>query len=240
MKTNLFCFPFAGGSKYSYNPFLPFVPGHVAAIPVELPGRGGRFREALQTDLDCIVDDAFRQIGPHLHQPYALYGHSMGTVVAYLLARKIIRAGAPKPVHLFVTGRGGPSIVEKEPPKHLLPKAEFRDKLRTIGGSPDAVLADESMFNFFEPILRADFKALHAYRHQPAEPIDVPITVIIGAEEQVTYQDAQAWQRETTRPVVVKRMPGKHFFIFDYPEEIMKLVGAKLSVPAAPVAQGFG
>lgn len=159
MKVNLFCFPFAGGSKYSYNNYVRLAPRTIKVIPMEYPGRGARFKEELLTDLNEIVDDCFEQIKNQTSERYAIYGHSMGSVMAYLLAKKIIENGLPQPEHLFVTGRGGPSHTEEiRPFRYLLSKDKFIATLKSMGGSPDEVLEDEGLMNFFEPIFRRIFR----------------------------------------------------------------------------------
>src|SRR4051794_37934122 len=103
-KINLFCLPFAGGSRYSYISFANCAPENICVIPIELPGRGSRFRETLLTNMDSVVTDIFQQIKDRLDEPYGIYGHSMGTLSGYLLTKKIIQKNLNKPIHLFFTG----------------------------------------------------------------------------------------------------------------------------------------
>ncbi|MBL0743053.1 thioesterase II family protein [Chryseolinea lacunae] len=225
MKINLLCFPFAGGSKYSYNTFSKIAPRHLHIVPLDYPGRGARFKESLLTEMSRIVDDAYEFVKKHAGENYALYGHSMGTVVAYLVTKRIVRDNLPKPLHLFVTGRGGPSISDDvKPARYLLSKDKFIQAIKELGGSPAEVLDDEDIMSFFEPIFRADFQALDTYEYEPSEAFDVPITVMTGADEQVSYEQVVAWQRETTRPIVARQFPGNHFFIFDHVKEIVRII----------------
>src|ERR1041384_6956218 len=133
---NIFCFPFAGGSKYSYNGFQPFLPPAITLIPVELPGRGARMDEALLKDVDLLCDDVYKQIKSRLVHPYAFYGHSMGSLIAYLITTRIIRDGLDQPVHLYFTGCVGPSEIASQPKTYHLPKDEFISELKKMGGSP--------------------------------------------------------------------------------------------------------
>lgn len=223
-KVKLYCLPFAGGSRYSYNGYIKSAPSNVVVTPVELPGRGMRYNEQLLADADRMADDVFEQIRSDLNSPYAIYGHSMGTLLGYLLTKRIVEADLPKPLHLFFSGRGGPSVKYDEPPRYGLPKAEFVTKLRELGGSPDEVLADDSLIEFFEPILRADFQAVETFNYVASEPFDIPITVMIGTNEKTNYEQALAWKKETTADVTVRQFPGKHFFIFQFEKEILKLI----------------
>lgn len=226
---NLFCLPYAGGSLYSYNNYAKSAPGHIKVIPVEIPGRGSRYKEKLLTDLESVIDDIFEQIRDRIHEPYGLYGHSMGTLLGFMLTKRIIQENLNKPLHLFFTGCVAPSVDLDEPIRYLLPKAEFITTIRELGGCPDEILEDNDLMNFFEPILRADFQAVETYKYCETNPFDVPIDIMIGTEEKFTYKQALQWQKETTAKVEVRQFPGKHFFIFDYHSEIMKIMTQKLT-----------
>ena len=224
---NIFCLPFAGGSKYSYHGYVKQAPASVRLIPLDLPGRGARAEEALLTDLHRMVDDVMGQIRDRLTHPFAFYGHSMGALLAYLVAKRIAAEGLPQPLHLFLTGRGAPSQPETDPPRHLLPRREFMEKLRELGGSPTELLENEELMGHFEPILRADFKALDTFRYQASAPLEIPICVMIGTHEKITYAQAQSWQQETILPITVRQLAGNHFFIFDYEAEIVHMMAKK-------------
>lgn len=230
IKINLFCLPFAGGSKYSYKGYAHHAPKHINVHTFELPGRGSRIREELLTDMEEIVEDIFSQM-EHLlmDKAYAIYGHSMGTLIGYLLVKRISKTNLPMPLHLFFTGRGGPSIEPELPFRYTLPKNDFIKKIRDLGGSPDEILNDNDLMEFFEPILRADFQAIETYVHKESTPFPVPITAIIGVEESTTYEQAKAWQKETSEKLDIRQFPGKHFFIFDYEHEVMKIIEKKIN-----------
>ena len=235
-RINLFCLPFAGGSKYAYRGYAKAAPAALNVIPLELPGRGARYKAALLTDMDRIVADVFGQVQDRLDQPYAIYGHSMGTLVGYLLTKRILHEDLPPPRSLFFSGRGGPSLPADDAPYHLLPRPAFLAKIRELGGCPEEVLQDNELMNLFEPILRADFKALETCPYAGTFPFPIPITAMIGADERVSYDDALAWQAETAEPLAVKVFPGNHFFIFNHEAEIMDLVAAQLRAPVRHAA----
>ena len=221
---NLFCLPFAGGSQYSYSSYVGLAPSHINVIPIEIPGRGSRLRENLLTNIHDMVDDVYYQIRGKLEAPYAIYGHSMGSLLGYLLTKKIIANRLNQPVRLFFTGCVGPSVENRERDRHLMPKEEFITKISDLGGSPDEILRDPELMEFFEPILRADFQAVETYEYEEGSPFDIPIDVVIGIDERATYREAQEWQKETTGPVRIRQLPGRHFFIFEYTQEIMNAI----------------
>jgi surfactin synthase thioesterase subunit len=224
----MICLPFAGGSKYSYYRYVKLAPPWLKVIPLDLPGRGSRLNETLLTDMHEIVEDVFNRVRPLIDEPYMLYGHSMGALTTLLLTRKIRREGLRMPLRLFVTGHGGPAANENRIVRHNLPERELIDELAVLDGIPGDVIKDETLLGFFLPIIRADFKAIETFRYNAEEKFDIPITCIIGREEQITIEKAMAWQRETTMPVEVKQFPGKHFFIYQYEREIINMAAKQL------------
>jgi surfactin synthase thioesterase subunit len=225
---NLFCLPFAGGSKYSYNNFESRFPPGIKIQALDFPGRGSRVREELVYSMNELTQDVYRQLKPMLHHPYALFGHSMGGILCYLLSVKIRQQGDPAPVHLFVTGTSGPSWDEPEPMYYQLEKKEFIKALRELGGIPLELLENSELFDFFEPVLRADLEAIDTYKYNPAPPLDIPITAIRGADESVTRQSVMTWQNESTKPLDLLELPGNHFFVFDHIDTIGEIIKGKL------------
>jgi surfactin synthase thioesterase subunit len=232
-KVTVYCLPFAGGNQHSYSKFADYTSEHISFLPVELPGRGARWKEPLLTDIHAITNDVFKQVSADLSNPYAIYGHSMGSLLGYLLTKKALARQLPPPLHLFFSGAHEPTRPMVKHPRHLFSKEEFLKKLKDLGGSPDEVLDDPMMLDFYEPLLRADFQATDSYQHKPSKPFDIPITVMIGMEEGITIEQALAWQQETTIPIEVFQFPGKHFFIYEYVREIIELIELRLKpVPA--------
>jgi surfactin synthase thioesterase subunit len=227
-KINLFGLPFSGGSKYSYKEFGKHVPSFINFIPLEIPGRGARASETLLTDIQAISDDVFKQVKDKLSLPYAIYGHSLGGILGYLLIRQIIKAGLNQPLHLFVTGCGGPAGSFSDNVDYRLPTASFFQKISELGGSPNEVLQNPALMEFFEPILRADFEAVDNFKYTAGTPFNIPVSVVLGTEEQTTYEEGLIWQQETSLPVDVKQMNGGHFFIFGNEDKIMKMISDKL------------
>jgi len=233
-KITLLAFPFAGGSRYSYNEFKKHVPDFLNFVPIDLPGRGSRITEMLLSDITAIIQDALEQVKSHLYSPYAIYGHSMGAVVSYLLILEIKRHNLPPPLHLYVSGRGAPSIIDEESPSYDLPKEQFKDRLIELGGSPKEVLENDMLFDFFEGILRADFKAIENYQYRNEPAVDIPIDVFYGSDDEVTKDEAEQWNVHSTKTVTVTVYDGDHFFIFDHAAELMTKIGDSLESKSFP------
>lgn len=221
---NLFCFPFAGASFYAYKPFEKYLPNHIRVVGIDLPGHGRRMREPLLTDIKEMVRDIWAIIKDDLNFPYAFYGHSLGTLLAYELTVRVIRQGKPLPLRLFLSGRAGPSV-SKNRDVYLLPKAEFIKKVTEYDGTPGEVIQSAELMDLMEPILRADFRAVGTYRHQETSPLPMPITIMFGSDDkEVTYEEALKWQEVASDKIAFRRFTGNHFFIFEHTPEICKII----------------
>jgi surfactin synthase thioesterase subunit len=227
---NLVCIPFAGGNRYSYRPLLDLMPTQINVVPLEFPGRGCRSSESLLTDMGAIVNDLYARISEHTkHGNYAIFGHSMGGIVAYLLARKIHDYGDRGPVHVFITGAPAPSAATRSDKRsHLLSKFEFIRFVNSLGGCQPGILDDEEMIDYLEPILRADCMAVETYKHGQSFLLNIPLTIITGQEEKFGSEDLFLWARESYKIDFIT-LPGNHFFIFSSAEELLEIINQKLS-----------
>lgn len=225
---NLFCFPFVGGDAGAYSSLQAFAGDTLNFIPLELPGRGARYAAPLVDNIQLLADDCYRQLSQKLYTPFAFFGHSMGALLAYLLARKLVSMNLPLPVYLFASGFGGPSIAITSARRQVAVGEEWKRKLHEVMQIPLSVLNSETFWAVYEPIIRTDLLLFKKYVYEPCTPFDIPITVFIGAEDDITPAEANAWQRETTRPVTVYTFSGKHHFWKDHPGEIMSIIQQQL------------
>lgn len=227
---DLFCLHFAGGNKYSYRAFVQKAPSFINIIPLEAPGRGARMGEALLTDIHKMAEDFLRQLKPRLNgKPYAIYGHSMGALVAFLLARKLRDNGHNLPVQLFLTGTSGPSSPARlQNKRHLLERDAFLQEITALGGLPLEILDSKELLEYIEPIIRKDFMVSENYQYNEEMPLQIPFTVATGTEENMDEEEILAWQKESTEPVDFRKFEGDHFFIFRHTSEIVDLISKKL------------
>ncbi len=227
---NVFCLPFAGGNKYSYREFKEKAPSSINFINLEYPGRGARIKEPLVSDVSTLVNDLYKDIVTIVEkEDYAIYGHSLGGLMCYLLTKKLVENGHRPPVHLFISGTTGPSSNSRiEKKRHLLPKKEFIQELKDLQGMPDEILNSDELLEYYEPILRSDFQASENYIYDNCDPLDIPITVITGIDENMEAADIELWQKETKHVVDFKRFPGNHFFIYNYAQAIVQIISNKL------------
>ncbi|MFF4591167.1 ACP S-malonyltransferase [Streptomyces sp. NPDC001388] len=227
-KPRLFYVAYAGGDERAYAGLAEHCPG-IDVVALERPGRGRRTSEPLLREPAAIVDDLLAQLRDRLDGPYALYGHSLGARLAFLLCHRLRAEGLPEPAHLFVSGESGPAIPSRERDTWRLPTEDFWQRLKQLGGIPSELWDHADLMVFYERVLRADFAALGAYEHTDQPPLDLPVTAMYGEDEWFTRADIDAWQRETTRPLTVHRFPGDHFFIREQWPALGRIVTSRLA-----------
>lgn len=226
----LFMLPYAGASASVYEKWKLVLQPSIDVVPVELPGRGRRFPERLLTSIPALVEDAYGIVAGRLSSgPYALFGHSLGSLIAFELARKAVRCGHRPPEHLFVSGRAAPSVKASEEMTYLLPDDLFRQKILRFGGTPPEIFRNEDYLSVFMPILKADYEAYDTYRFkEEAERLSCPVTVFHGLQDEPG--DPELWGLHTTGDCNARAYQGGHFFIHEHAKPIaewMKDVLAK-------------
>ncbi|HCY85016.1 MAG TPA: hypothetical protein DHV36_07770, partial [Desulfobacteraceae bacterium] len=204
-KVQLYVFPFAGASFYSYNPVINAIrqvpENNLDIRPLELPGRGKRIGSPLLSDLGDMADDLFSGIRNELHSPCVFWGHSLGSILAYEVILRLLDTGCNLPVHLLVSGRRGPAVPSREKNIGELPREEFYQKLKAYGGTPEQILREKELMDLFEPVLRADFSAAAQERTTPVRKIPLAVTVMNGTQDTVTHRDCMGWQDITDSPI---------------------------------------
>lgn len=222
-RMRLFIFPYAGGAASAFRTWPDHLSPDLEVCPVQLPGREKRIREPLFSNLLGLVKTLVPVLRPSMDIPFAFFGHSMGALIGFELARELRRQGLAGPAYLFVSGRGAPQIPDPEPPLHQLPDGEFIDGLRRYNGTPDAVLQHKELMEILLPILRADFTMSETYTYIPEPPLDCPIMAFGGLEEKLLQRDhVTAWEHQTTRTFHLHMFPGSHFFIHDYRDDLLQ------------------
>lgn len=210
----LFCFPYSGASASAFYSWVNSLPPAIEVCPVELPGRGARLMEPLCAQLPPLIEATAEGLLPALDKPFALFGHSMGALVSFELARHLRRRYKIEPVHLFVSGHGAPQLPDDEPPIHALPEAEFIARVRGLNGTPDEIWQHPELRDLLIPILRADFSVCETYQFYPDEPLRHPISALAGLDDPyVSREQMEGWREQTTGAFSVRMFPGDHFYL---------------------------
>lgn len=169
-RLHLFCFPYGGASAQAYYCWKDVLPTEVALSSIQLPGRGARLREPPMTRLVLLVQELARAIRPYLNKPFAFFGHSLGAVIAFELARELRKTSGHLPSGCFVSARRAPQIPASGPPIHQLPDEAFLKEIERYSGTPREILADTELMELLLPALRADFECLETYQYQQEPP----------------------------------------------------------------------
>jgi medium-chain acyl-[acyl-carrier-protein] hydrolase len=229
----LFCFPYAGGGSAIFRGWPRQLPEEVEVVSALLPGREGRFREPPLDRVGDVIDAAAENILPWLDRPFAFFGHSMGALVSFELARRLRRDYGREPEHLFVSGRPAPQLPEEDPPIYDLPEPEFVAELERLNGTPREVLAHAELLGLVVPLLRADFAVCQTYAYLPAPPLGCPITAFGGLQDpDVRRETLEAWREQSRAGCALHMLPGDHFFINRAQADVLRIIARKLQTRA--------
>ncbi|VEP11898.1 Polyketide synthase family protein [Hyella patelloides LEGE 07179] len=225
----LFGFPYAGAGASIFNYWIKQLPTEIELCAIQLPGRENRLTESPLTRIKELVNLLVPHLKPYLDRPFALFGHSMGALLSFEITRELRRRNYPLPIHLFVSGRNAPQLLDLQPPIHHLPDDRFIEKIENFNGTPEAVWQDKKLVEQILPILRADFALLETYFYGNESPFDFPITAFGGLEDsQVEQVKLAAWKHQTTANFALQMFEGDHFFLHSADRELLQAISAQL------------
>jgi medium-chain acyl-[acyl-carrier-protein] hydrolase len=242
-RLRLFCVPCAGRGAALYRAWPEFSGCEMELYAMQLPGRESRLREPPFTRMSDAVERAAEVIGRHLDLPLALFGHSMGAILCFELARLLRNRYGVGPTHLFVSARRAPQFPDPRPPLRHLPDARFIAEIdRRYNGLPREVLANAELMELLLPMLRADVQMIETYAYEPDLPLDCPITAFGGLEDSdLRIEDLEGWRAHTNSRFETKVFPGDHFFVQSVPKEILGTISRSLNLTNDFVShRGFG
>lgn len=228
----LVCFPHAGGAAGFYFPLSEALSPTVETLAVQYPGRQDRRTELGLGTVEELADGIAEALVPLLDsRPLALFGHSMGAVLAYEVARRMEHEAASPPAALFTSGRRAPCRHRVED-THLREDQALVEELRELGGTDPRLLDDAAVMRLFLPAVRRDYRAIETYRHRPGPELSCPITVLTGDQDpRTTIGEARDWRHHTTGACTLEVFGGGHFFLGEHLPDVAALVTARLQPP---------
>jgi medium-chain acyl-[acyl-carrier-protein] hydrolase len=213
-RLRLFCLPFAGGNASVYAPWQAELGPDIEVCAVQLPGRASRLSELPLTSLPELIETLANIVAREAGLPFAFFGHSMGALLGFEVARHCARHGLPTPVRLFASGCAAPQRRAEKEPVHCLPDDELIAELGTYNGTPPELLAHRELMALVLPMLRADFGLVENYVYRPGPLLNIPVTVLAGVDDpHVERAQAEAWSLESNARCDLEWFNGDHFFI---------------------------
>lgn len=228
-RVRLFCFPAAGANANSYLPWSVALPSFIEAFAIQLPGRGERFHEKPDVDMRGLVAELTHASRALRDRPFIFLGHSLGTLIAFELARTLRRNGERLPMHFYAVAHRAPQIPETGPLAHQFPDQEFLERLRQLGGSGPEILAERELMELLLPTIRADFAMDETYSYTEEPPLTCPVTAWGGSEDaELSREDLALWQHQTASAFELQMFEGDHFFIHSQRKALIDAIEARL------------
>ncbi|MDA1677507.1 thioesterase II family protein [Bacillus cereus group sp. TH152-1LC] len=231
-KMNLFCFPFAGGFSSVFLKWKEELDNQLQIRPVELAGRGTRTNEPLYKNFKQAVNDVYLNIRDELDcAPYAFFGHSMGSQLAYELYYKIRMNGHRLPSILFLSAQNPPHVPIKKY-KHTLCKDELKNELLQMGGTSDSFFNDNKLLEMFIPVLMTDFKIAeeHIYKKRK-KLIDSELVILNGKDDEGTDSgEIKEWEAYTNKTCNVYEFDGGHFYLNEQLSDVINIINQHMNL----------
>ncbi|SFL37548.1 Surfactin synthase thioesterase subunit [Gracilibacillus orientalis] len=224
----LFCLPYAGGSASAYYKWKNYLSDKIVLEPIELKGRGKRFNEPFYSNFEEVIEDVYGYISDNTDSDYAIFGHSMGSLIAYELYYKIQESNMKKPKHLFFSSYKAPHNKRNNLIKKLTDQ-DLINRIRNLGGTQEELLQNEEFLDIYLPIIRNDFELINSYTYsKKANQILCDITLLYGNEEVLKFEDMLDWQSHSQGKSTVYELEGNHFYINDNIEQISDILNRTL------------
>ncbi|MFE0676421.1 thioesterase II family protein [Streptomyces sp. NPDC058867] len=221
----LLALPHAGGSAPYFLPLSRALAPELDVLCVQYPGRLDRHRETPVSDLRDLAEQVYRALVSEPAGPVVLFGHSMGAVLAYEIARRLEATGGGELLGVIASGRRAPHRFREET-VHLRDDDGVIAEIRELSGTEQGILDDEELLRMVLPALRADYRAVETYREIPdPAPLTAPVTVLAGeSDSRVSLDDARAWEQLTSGTFRFRSFPGGHFYLNGRPAEVTAAV----------------
>jgi surfactin synthase thioesterase subunit/acyl carrier protein len=239
-QARLFCLPYGGGGGSIYRQWQNDLPEEIEVCPIQLPGREDRFDEKPIGNMDQLIENLVENLQPEFNIPFAFFGHSFGSLIAFELTRALRRRGLPMPMHLFVSAFPDPRVPTKSLDNLLKQLNAININMFDMNTTNIAKLTDEQLrllANIFNengiteygehimdkdiikvllPIFTGDMSLVKSHQYHDEAPLDLPITVFMGKRDTwVALEDHLNWIDHTKQKCVFHVYDSGHLFIRD-------------------------
>ena len=228
----LFCLPFAGCGASAFNTWSKVFPETVELHAIQLPGRESRCNEPALTDAYETAKAVADAIGPYLDRRWAVFGYSMGALIAFELIRELRRRGARMPEQLFVAARSAPQLPATHPPLAQLSREAFLEQVRYYYEPPQEAWDNPDLLEIIVPVLRADMRLCDRYVYHSEPLLACPIHAFAGqSDRSMPVATVQAWRAQTLGEFDLEVFNGGHFFINSALARVQEMVISRLERP---------
>ncbi|MCY8809883.1 surfactin biosynthesis thioesterase SrfAD [Bacillus atrophaeus] len=214
-KTQLICFPFAGGYSASFRPLHAYLQGECEMLAAEPPGHGTNQTSAIE-DLEELVRLYKQELNLRPDRPFVLFGHSMGGMIAFRLAQKLEREGI-FPQAVIISAIQPPNVKRKKV-SHLEDEA-FLEHIMELGGMPAELAENKEVMTFFLPSFRSDYRALERFEPRDLGQLQSPVHIFNGRKDEKCMRDARGWDQWAQNPAY-HEFDGGHMFLLSETEKV--------------------
>lgn len=230
-RITLFCLPYAGGSASAYSQWGKYLDEQIQIKPLELAGRGKRIHEPHYATVNDAIQDIFEIVQKDIGQKaYAFFGHSMGAMLSYELARKIRADGSREPQHIFFSGKSSPHIKRPDAKKYAYLEEEvFKKEIINLGGTPPEFFEHPELMELFIPLLRNDFRIAETdFTDRKTELFNYDITIFAGKDDDLTPAQIDGWKEHTSGLCSIFHFNGGHFFLHEHAKSMINIINRTL------------
>jgi medium-chain acyl-[acyl-carrier-protein] hydrolase len=237
-RLRLFCFPYAGGRASVFRSWVDGLPSDIELCSIQLPGREERLREPPYKRLEPLVQALADALVLYLDRPCVFYGHSMGALVSFEVARQLRKTYNRQPIALHLAAFRAPQLPKPNIKIYHLPAEVFKVVLRA-DGIPETILQNDELMQLMLPTLRADYEVCDTYEYREEPPLSCPFFLYYGQEDvRVREADMLGWSVHTLEQSRITMIPGSHLFLHTSQDLLISEISQSLEMyvkPSLPV-----
>jgi len=232
-RVSLVCFASAGHGPSMFRSWSPLLPAEIELSIAQLPGREARWNEKAAMNVADVLPGLLGAVGSLPARPLVLFGHSLGAMIAFELARALRSATGAEPHHLFVSAHRAAQLPNRHSRISDLDDAEFVAAVNgRHGGVPPDVAANKELMDLMLPSLKADYRIFEDYRFAATPPLACPVTAFGGtADEYISQSELESWREQTSGAFSLRMFDGGHFFVNDLRPRVVATIVQGLAVP---------